>query len=127
MQHELDGVYQVSSTTSYQGPLEKKSDGTTEIRGGKTERFDKANCKWTSNFTVLSENEVEMVSVADPANADSDFSLTNPDGSPTRQPVTYRAVLKLARKGEKIQMSGQIEYDNNITLLTMRKIASLPK
>lgn len=122
MTHELDGKYQVSSTTSYQGPLEKKSDGMTEIIDGKTERRDDANCLWTSTFTVINENEVEMVSVADPTEADGDFSLINPDGTPTRQPVTYRAVLKLARKGDKIQMSGEVEYDNDITLLTMRKI-----
>jgi hypothetical protein len=123
MPHELDGKYQVSSTTSYKGPLEKKSDGTTEIKDGKTERRDAANVLWTSTFNILNENEVEMVSIADPSEADSDFSLTRPDGSPTRQPVTYRAVLKLARKGDKIQMSGQVEYDNDITLLTMRKIS----
>lgn len=121
MTHELDGTYQVSSTTSYQGPLEKKSDGTTEIIGGKTERRDDANCLWTSTFTVLNGYEVEMVSIADPSEANRDFSLTAPDGSPTREPVTYKAILKLQRKGDRIQMSGQIDYDNNVTLLTMRK------
>lgn len=122
MPHELDGKYQVTSTTSYQGPLQKKSDGITEIKDGKTERTDDANVLWISTFTILNEKEVEMVSIADPTNAASDFSLTKPDGTPTRQPVTYKAILKLARKGEKIQMSGQIDYDNNVTLLTMRKI-----
>ena len=123
MAHELDGKYLVSSTTSYQGPLEKKSDGETEIVNGQTERRDDANCLWTSTFNVVSETEVEMISVADPTEADEFFSLTRPDGTPTREPVTYRAVLKLARKGDKIQMSGQIEYDDEITLLTMRKIS----
>ncbi len=122
MSHELDGIYQVSSTTSYQGPLDKKSDGQTEIKNSQTMRRDAANCLWTSTFTILNEGEVEMVSVADPSKADFDFSLTRPDGTPTREPVTYRAVLKLARKGGKVQMSGQIEYDNEVTLLTMRKI-----
>lgn len=123
MSHELDGIYQVSSTTSYQGPLEKKSDGTTEIKNGQTMRRDGANCLWTSTFTILNDNEVEMVSVADPSEADGDFSLTKPDGTPTREPVTYKAILKLARKGDKIQLSGQVEYDNDVTLLTMRKIS----
>ena len=123
MTNELDGKYQVSSTTSYQGPLEKKSDGITEIKNGQTSRRDKANCLWTSTFHIISDNEVEMISVADPSEADSDFSLTKPDGSPTREPVTYKAILKLSRKGDKIQMSGQIEYDNEITLLTMRKMS----
>lgn len=123
MTHELDGKYQVSSTTSYQGPLEKKSDGETEIVNGQTERRDGANCLWTSTFNVISENEVEMISIADPIDADEMFSLTRPDGTPTREPVEYRAMLRLQRKGDKIQMSGQIEYDDEITLLTMRKIS----
>lgn len=122
--HELDGKYQVTTTTNYQGPLEKKSDGVTEIKGGKTERRDKANCLWTSTFTVLNETSVEMVSVADPSDADIDFLLTRPDGSPCREPVTYRTVLKLARKGDKIQMSGQIEYGEEMIFLTMRKMVA---
>ncbi len=122
MTHELDGLYQVSSTSSYQGPLEMKSDGTTTITDGQTHRRDKANCLWTSTFSILNENEVEMVSVADPTDAAPDFSLLRPDGSPSRQPVTYKTVLKLARKGDKIQMSGQIEYGGNVTFITMRRI-----
>ncbi len=122
MSDELDGTYQVTSTTSYNGPLQKKSDGVTEIKNSQTERRDEANCLWTSNFKIISEIEVEMTSVADPSGADEDFSLTKPDGSPTREPVTYTSMLKLARKGDKIQLSGQIEYDNNITFLTMRKL-----
>jgi len=122
MAHELDGTYQVTTTSNYKGPLEKKSDGITEIKDGKTERYDDANCKWTSIFTIVNEEEVEMVSTADPSEADIDFLLTAPDGSPTRDPVTYKTTLKLARKGDKIQMSGQIEYGNDITFLTMRKV-----
>lgn len=121
MSNELDGIYQVTSTTNYQGPLEKKSDGITEIKNGKTERKDAAGCLWTSNFTILNENEVEMVSIADPSDADNDFMLTRHDGSPTRDPVTYKSILKYAKKGDKIQLSGQIEYGNDITFLTMRK------
>jgi hypothetical protein len=126
MTHPLDGKYRVTSTTNYQGPLEKKSDGETEIRDGQTCRKDKAGCIWTSTFTVLNDNEVEMVSVADPSEAETDFLLTRPDGSPTRDKVTYKSVLKLARKGDnQIQMSGQIEYGNDLTFLTMRKTGPL--
>lgn len=121
MSNELDGIYQVTSTTNYQGPLEKKSDGITEIKNGQTMRRDDANCLWTSNFTVLNEHQVRMTSIADPTDADNDFSLTRPDGTPTRDPVTYETVLKYSRKGDKIQLSGQIEYGNDVTFLTMRK------
>lgn len=125
MPHPLDGKYQVTSTTDYNGPLEKKSDGATEIRDGQTRRHDRANCLWTSTFNILSETEVEMVSVADPTNADTDFLLLAPDGSPTRNPVTYKTVLKLARKDDRIQMSGQISYGKDLTFLTMRKTGAL--
>ena len=66
-----------------------------------------------------------MVSVADPAKADIDFLLLSPDGSPTRDPVTYKTVLKFAQKGDKIQMSGQIAYGKDLTFLTMRRTGPL--
>lgn len=119
---DLDGLYQVTSTTNYDGPLEKKSDGQTEIRNGQTRRRDEANCLWTSTFSVLNDAEVEMVSVADPREAKKDFALTRPDGSPTREAVEYRTILKYARKGEKVQLSGTIQYGNEIVFLTMRRI-----
>ncbi len=122
MAHELDGTYQVTTTTSYQGPLEKKSDGQTDIINGQTKRRDDANCLWISTFTVLNENEVEMISVADASKADSDFMLTAPNGAPTRENVTYSAILKYARKGDRVQLSGQINYGSDITFLTMRKV-----
>ena len=121
MTHELDGQYQITSTSSYQGPLEMRSDGITVIKNGQTSRRDKANCLWTSTFRILNDTEVEMVSVADPTDADADFSLLRPDGSPSRQPVTYTTILKLMRKGDKVQLSGQIEYGGNITFITMRR------
>ena len=123
MAYDLDGTYHVTSTTNYQGPLEKKSDGVTEIRSGKTHRYDDANCLWTSHFTEISDTEVEMISVADPKDADIDFLLVGLDGAPTRDPVTYKATLKLARKGDKVQMSGQVQYGDEIIFLTMRKAA----
>ena len=123
--HPLDGKYQVTSTTDYQGPLEKKSDGETEIRDGQTRRYDRANCLWTSTFNILSDTEVEMVSVADPAEADADFLLLRPDGSPTHDPVTYKTILKFSQKGDRIQMSGQIAYGKDLTFLTMRRTGPL--
>jgi len=122
MTHPLDGQYLVTTTTSYKGPLEKKSDGKTEIRGGQTERRDDANCKWTSTFEIISDTAVKMTSLADPSEADIDFSLTTPSGAPTREPVTYETTLKLARKDDRIQMSGQIEYGSEVVFLTMRKV-----
>lgn len=121
MSDDLDGQYQITSTSSYQGPLEMRSDGVTEIKNGMTSRRDQANCLWTSTFRVISETEVEMVSVADPTDADADFSLLRPDGSPSRQPVTYTTTLKLMRKGDRVQLSGQIAYGGNVTFITMRR------
>lgn len=123
-EHPLDGKYRITTTNSYQTVAEKRSDGETEIRGGKTERMDAANCKWTSTFEIINDSEVKMTSVADPTKASIDFMITRPDGTPTREITTYEATLKLSRKGDdKIQMSGQIYYGNDVIFLTMRKIA----
>lgn len=119
---DLDGKYQISTTTSYSGPLDFKSDGVTVIEGGQTNRRDQHGCIWTSTFTILSDDEVEMVTVADPVNADPDFSLRRPDGTACRQPVTYRTVLKMARKDDRIQLSGRVEYGNEVTFITMRRV-----
>lgn len=122
MTHPLDGKYRITTTNSYQNAIEKRSDGETEIRNGQTSRLDDANCKWTSTFEIINDNEVKMTSVADPTNAKIDFLLTAPDGSPTREITTYEATLKYARKGDKIQLSGQIHYGHDVIFLTMRKI-----
>ncbi len=118
---ELDGTYQISTVTNYHGPLERKSDGITEIVDGKTTRTDDNKVIWTSEFSIMNNKQIKMTSVADPSNAAGDFALNRPDGSPTREPVTYETVLRYARKGDKIQMSGQIEYGNEIIFITMRK------
>lgn len=122
MAHPLDGVYSVATTTTYKGPLERQSDGETEIRDGKTSRHDEANCLWTSTFEIISDREVKMVSIADASNTVVDFLLTAQDGTPTRGPCTYESLLKLSRKGSQIQMSGQINYGNHLVILTLRKI-----
>lgn len=119
---ELDGTYQISTVTNYDGPLERKSDGITEIRNGQTFRTDSNKVKWTSTFTIMNNKQIKMVSVADPTDAAGDFALNRPDGSPTREPVTYESILRYARKEDKIQMSGQIEYGNEIIFITLRKI-----
>lgn len=122
MAHSLDGKYLVTTTASHQSSLQKKSDGETTIVNGRTERFDDANCKWTSSFEILNEHEVKMTSVADPAKAHIDFFLTAPDGSPTHDITTYEAILKLSRKDTRVQISGQIQYGADTIFLTMRSI-----
>lgn len=119
---ELDGRYQVTTTTNYQGPLEKQSDGQTEIIDGKTSRRDSANCLWTSSFNVISPDEVEMTSIADPREAHPNFALVKLNGEPTRNPVEYKASLKYARKDDRVQLSGTINYGNEIVFITMRRI-----
>lgn len=120
--HPLDGKYRITTTNTGRKDIEKRSDGETEIRESKTERFDDANCKWTSTFEVINDNTVKFRSTADPTKAKVDFLLTAPDGSPSRDIITYEAELKLSRQGDKIQMSGQIEYGVDVVFLTMRKI-----
>jgi len=107
--------------SNYDGPLERKSDGQTEIRGGETSRTDENGVVWTSSFTIMNNTQIKMVSVADPTNAAGDFALNRPDGSPTREPVTYESVLRYARKGDQVQMSGQIEYGKEIVFITLRR------
>lgn len=118
---ELDGVYMVTTTTDYQGPMKNKSDGLTEIRNGKTRRTDKSGCIWIAHLEFLNENEVDFMSIADPTEAESDFCLTDEKGALTCQPVTYRTTLRLDRKGERIRLSGKIEHGAVTTVITLMK------
>lgn len=124
---DLDGTYTVTSLTSYQGPLQKQSDGITTIAGGKTSRVDEAGCEWNSTFEWTSADQVKMTSVADPKNARRDFLLVGPNGLPTAEPQTYVTNLTVKRKAdstgaEKIQLTGTISYGAETVFLTMRKI-----
>jgi hypothetical protein len=124
---DLDGTYTVTSLTSYQGPLQKQSDGITTIAGGKTSRVDEAGCEWSSSFTWMSESQVKMTSVADPKNARRDFLLVGPNGLPTAEAQTYETILTVKRKtdasgAEKVQLTGTISYGAETVFLTMRKV-----
>jgi hypothetical protein len=118
---DLDGVYAVNTVSDYEGPLQKKSDGQTEIKDGKTHRIDTAGCEWNSTFEWMDDEktQIKMTSVADPINAD--FLLTRQDGSPTSDKVIYETTLRVMRKGEKVQMTGSINYGDETVLITMRK------
>lgn len=119
---ELDGKYNVTTLSDYHGPVPMRSDGVTEIINGTTNRVDDAGVKWTTTLTPISDAEVAFESVADPTDAADDFCLTLPNGDLTRDPVTYKATLKVARKGDKIRLSGQIEHGKVTTVITMTKI-----
>ncbi|PCI00451.1 MAG: hypothetical protein COB76_03590 [Alphaproteobacteria bacterium] len=95
------------------------------MRDGKTSRVDDAGCEWNSTFTYTDDarTEVLMTSVADPINADTDFLLTRPDGTPTAETVTYEAKLRVMRKGDKVQMTGTLNYGDETVILTMRKMS----
>lgn len=119
---DIDGQYRVSTVSDYTGPVPMQSDGVTEIKDGKTHRVDAAGCVWRTEITVLSDSEVEFKSTADPSNAKPDFCLTRENGELTRDPVTYTTIMKVARKEDKIRLSGQIQHGKIITVITMTKV-----
>lgn len=118
---DLDGQYRVTTISDYHGPVPMQSDGITAIKDGETNRVDKAGCKWNTKITVLSDDEVKFESTADPSEAAPDFCLTRENGELTRDPVTYTTIMKVARKGDKIRLSGQIQHGSVTTVITMMK------
>lgn len=119
---DLDGQYRVTTVSDYKGVVPMQSDGVTEIKNGETNRIDKAGCKWHTQLKILNDSEVEFISTADPTDAAPDFCLTKASGELTRDPVVYRSVMKVARKEDKIRISGQIESGKTVTVITMMKI-----
>lgn len=121
-QKDLDGKYRITTISDYQGPLPLQSDGETEIADGHTDRVDKKGCRWTTKLTLLNDKEVLFESKADPRTADNDFLLIGENGMPTRHPVNYKTVLKVAQKDDRLRLSGRIEHGKVITVITMTKI-----
>jgi len=120
--HDLDGTYSVTSLTSYDGPLQKQSDGITTIVDGRTDRIDEAGCEWRSSFVWVDDDHVRMTSIADPTNARADFLLTKPSGEPTSEVQIYESILTVKRLGDRLQMTGTIQYGKDTVFLTMRKM-----
>jgi hypothetical protein len=119
---DLEGKYHVTTISDYQGVVPMKSDGVTEIKNGRTHRTDAAGVQWTTEFAILSDTEVKLTSTADPRAANKDFLLTDEKGNLTNDPVVYTAVLKVARRGKDIRLSGNIQHGKIMTVLTMAKI-----
>jgi hypothetical protein len=119
---DIDGRYRVTTVSDYQGPLQMQSDGETEFVNGETDRIDKKGCRWNTRLTVIGDDEVKFESTADPFDADPDYCLTTEGGQPTREAVTYAAVLKVSRKGDRIRLSGQITHGRTVTVITLTKI-----
>lgn len=118
---DLDGQYRVTTVSDYHGPVPMQSDGVTVIQNGETNRVDKAGCKWNTKISILSDDEVKFESTADPSEAAPDFCLTKENGELTRNSVTYTTIMKVARKGDKIRLSGQIQHGSVMTVITMMK------
>lgn len=119
---DLDGKYTVLTQGARTDSQQKKGDGFTVIKDGKTMRLDAAGCEWRSTFTWVDENTVKMTSVVDPALADDGFQLKDAEGNPTSEPQTYETVLNVKREGEALQLSGTISSDGQNALLIMRKV-----
>ena len=118
---ELNGTYRITTISDQNGPIEKRSDGTTDIIDGKTYREDDAGCVWRSEMAFIDENSVQFISTADPSNASDDFCLIDAHGDLTRAEVIYEAVLNIARKGDKVKISGQIDHGTETIVITMIK------
>jgi hypothetical protein len=119
---DLDGTWRVTTITDTKGPVPLQSDGETTVSNGRTDRTDKKGCRWMSQMTVLSDDSVRFDSVADPTDADADFCLMTEGNQPTREPVEYSCVLKVARQGDKMRLSGQIAHGQAQTVITMTKL-----
>ena len=119
---DLDGKYRVTTVSDYSGPAPMKSDGFTEVSNGQTRRTDANSVQWTTQLTVISDHEVKLTSTADPKDAKKHFLLTGENGQLTNDPVVYTALLKVARKGDDLRLSGTIQHGKTSTVITMTKI-----
>ncbi|MBU6235940.1 MAG: hypothetical protein KGQ41_08855 [Alphaproteobacteria bacterium] len=119
---ELDGKYTVVTQSSYDGPLEKQSDGFTTIKDGKTTRVDGAGCEWHSTFEWVDDQTVKMTSVVDTSNANPDYLLIGADGKPTYSGQTYETTLKAKTENGFLVLSGLVVSGPSRVNITMRRV-----
>lgn len=119
---DLDGKYTVLTQGARTDAQQKKGDGFTVIKDGKTLRIDGAGREWQSTFQWTDEHTVKMTSVMDTTFADDELQLKDDDGNLSGEARTYETTLSVERDGDSVTMKGTISSDGQNALLIMRKV-----
>lgn len=114
----LDGRYHVHVETSGESlppsfrPYLDLLDGDTDavIANGMTYRKDDKGFIWESQFTIIDDSHVEMVTVVDPSHAAADIFLIDDKGNPTKGMITYKALLKAGDNNGVLVLEGRISH-----------------
>ncbi|MEZ0259543.1 MAG: hypothetical protein ACAH80_00945 [Alphaproteobacteria bacterium] len=118
---ELDGKYEIHSERVSGGMAVPDGDGMTEIKNGLTFRKDKNGFIWESSFTLAGPDRVQMESTIDPSHADT--FLKDEKGNLTKAMLTYRALLDASRENGRLVLRGDVKHGDEVTRLTMTKVA----
>jgi hypothetical protein len=118
----LDGTYAVTSVTESADPHAVAGEGRTEIKNGMTYRKDAQGLIWESQFTIISETEVEMESTVDPSHSGAGTFIRDEKGNPTKGMMTYRTSLAVSHDNGALTLTGTVRHAGQATLVTLRKL-----
>ncbi len=117
----LDGTYSVQSHAVNGPALIPNGDGRTTIHNGMNFHKDTNGFIWESQFTILNDHQVEVVTTVDPSHGSSDAFVIDANGNPTKGMVTYKAVLEAAHENGALVLRGDIHHSDSVTTVTLTK------
>ena len=118
----LDGTYRVDSHAVDGQALIPYSDDKTVIHNGMTFHKDASGFIWESQFTIINDHQVEMLTTVDPSHGGSDAFVIDANGNPTKGMVTYKTLLDARDENGTLVLRGDIHHSGSVTAVTLTKI-----
>lgn len=117
----LDGKYSVQSHAQNGHALIPHGDDHTTIQNGMTFHKDANGFIWESQFTIINDHQVEVVTTVDPSHGDSAAFVIDANGNPTKGMVTYKAVLDASHDSGTLVLRGDIHHSDSVTTVVLTK------
>lgn len=119
----LDGTYSVQSHALNGHALIPSGDGHTTIHNGMNFHKDANGFIWESQFTIINDHQVEVVTTVDPSHGGSAAFVIDANGNPTKGMVTYKAVLDASHDNGALVLRGEIHHSDSVTTVILTKTA----
>lgn len=120
----LDGKYRLNHLTSRPHSEDQRGMDVIQIENGQSHFEDIYGCVWDTLFEVIDDEHIRMSAYVDQSKADMDHVLSSDSGRASGENLKYESLLKLARKGDDMHLSGQINIGDDIVIISLHKITN---
>lgn len=118
----LDGTYSVQSHAVNGPALIPHGDGHTTIHNGMNFHKDGKGFIWESQFTIINNHQIEVITTVDPSHGGSDAFVIDANGHPTKGMVTYKGVFEASQENGALVLRGDIHHSDSVTTVTLTKV-----